>query len=266
MFLTRKTVWRKVRSHGPHTRDGLESIDTVEIEALADDSDTDAMHIDDESGRAKKKSKAEDKNNINDDNSSTMRKLRSALSLSSLSLHDSDGRLNAKNSKETRAIRFSSTVRVCLIPSRLDMEPLITELYWLPEDYITFKREAVTELKLLIKDLSLTAKAAISMLYQPSESDTLEDLQRLKNSFNLLSVSSEDTGSQLDLKFLVGIKTDVEMNKSSCIDNIALSAQGAYDSGVDRGAKHLPSKTPSGSGSSLDSVWQASWIKYPQKA
>ena len=264
MYLTRKTVWRKVRSLGSALGD-MESVDTVELEPLADDHapDADMLQLGDGSDRAKKKSKAE---GIQNDCNSPIRKLRSALSLTNLmnlSLDDSDVTSKSKDKKEMKSIRYSSTVRVCLIPSRLDMDPLINELYWLPEDYVTFKKEAVTELKQLIKDLNLTAKAAISMLYQPSESDrasesdTLEDLENIKNP-SPLSASAEDTGSQSDLKFLIGIKTDVEMN----------SAQnpGADSSAKDRTTKSLPSKTPSGAGSSLDSVWQATWTKYPQKA
>ena len=89
-------------------------------------------------------------------------RLRSALSSSNL-----NGMLGKRYDKDERTLRFSSTVRVLLIPSRIELLSRFDNVYWLHEDYVTFKREAVKEIKEMAQMLSVSARKAMTLLYQP---------------------------------------------------------------------------------------------------
>jgi hypothetical protein len=69
--------------------------------------------------------------------------------------------------KDQPALRFSSTVHVLLIPSRVELLSSFDNVYWLHEDYAFFKREAVKEIREAARVHSITAKAAMTLLYQP---------------------------------------------------------------------------------------------------
>lgn len=66
-----------------------------------------------------------------------------------------------------RNVNFCRTVRVCLVPSRVEYRTVFHKLYWAPHDYTNFKREAVKELREYWKLSNSTVKEAISALYQP---------------------------------------------------------------------------------------------------
>lgn len=197
------------------------------------------------------------------------KKLRSALSLSNLS--DLERSLKPK---DTRTMRFSSTVHVCLIPTRNELRPSMDEMFWKSDDYNVFKTEAVQELKAVLQSLGLTAKQAITTLYQPSERDRMEDEAKVKgmileqsspniSNSRLSSLMHDentstdiDTGDgdnalkkqqqqQVDLKFLIGIKTDVEMNRT-------------YDESDSSSSLKMPKHTPAGH-SNQSQMWAVQW-------
>jgi len=166
---------------------------------------------------------------------------------------------------DSRVLRFSSKVHVCLIPTRKDLKSSHDDLYWKPEDYSTFKTEAVVELKAMLQALGLTAKQAITALYQPSETDRLEEEALLKgvvlpsrsapdkfyeedyeSDWKELKVFSDDEDvAILDQKFITGIKTDVEMNNPN---------------GDAKGDFKLPSRTPAGNSVSNQAAWAVAWV------
>ena len=49
-----------------------------------------------------------------------------------------------------KAVSFCHTVRVCLVPSRNCLQPYCAELFWSPDDYKTFKNEAIHEIKAIL--------------------------------------------------------------------------------------------------------------------
>lgn len=74
-----------------------------------------------------------------------------------------------KERKEAKTMRFSSTVHICLVLSRAEMKPLMSELFWKAEEYVRFKHDAVSELRTHLTANGITAKEAIFELYQPHE-------------------------------------------------------------------------------------------------
>jgi hypothetical protein len=97
-------------------------------------------------------------------------RLKSALSSSNLL-----GMLD-KKVRDERQLRFSATVHVLLIPSRVELMSTFENIYWLHEDYSYFKREAVKEIREAAGVYSISAKAAMTLLYQPDpNSEDSED-------------------------------------------------------------------------------------------
>ena len=88
-------------------------------------------------------------------------KLRSALSMADLRS------AYCEQEKKRRHTRFSSTVHVCLVPTRTEISNIFDDLYFRPEDFSTFKREAVAELREVLTRLGITSKEAIKLMYQP---------------------------------------------------------------------------------------------------
>jgi hypothetical protein len=89
------------------------------------------------------------------------KRLKSALSSSNLL------GLVERRHRDQRLLRFSSTVHVLLIPSRVELMPSFENIYWLHEDYAYFKREAVKEIREAARVYGIPAKAAMTLLYQP---------------------------------------------------------------------------------------------------
>lgn len=88
------------------------------------------------------------------------KQLRSAMSMADLR--------NAYQERKKRTMRFSSTVHVCLVPTREEMRCIFDELYFRAEDFQIFKREAVMELREVLTRLGITSKQAIKLMYQPN--------------------------------------------------------------------------------------------------
>ena len=97
------------------------------------------------------------------------KQLRSAMSMADLR--------SAYQERKKRTMRFSSTVHVCLVPTREEMKSIFDELYFRAEDFQIFKREAVTELREVLTRLGITSKQAIKLMYQPSPDDDAISLE-----------------------------------------------------------------------------------------
>ena len=102
-------------------------------------------------------------------NHRTLTKTKSALSLSSLDPAAPEA--TQRKTAPKNPLRFSSTVRVCLVPTREELKAIIDDLYFKAEDYGKFKTDAVTELREVLVKLGVTSKQAIEILYQPHGND-----------------------------------------------------------------------------------------------
>jgi hypothetical protein len=208
------------------------------------------------------------------------RKLRSALSLYAL-MTDAEKASNPKP-KDNRTMRFSSTVHICLIPSRDELRTHMNELFWKPEDYVVFKHDAVHELRLYLTANGITAKEAIFQLYQPHDHERRLWLKEFEDTLSPKSKSrrseekerdetdresSDSTFAEedrynseeddeprygrpdpMELKFITGVKTDIELNQES----------ESKDGGESKSGHKVPSRTPS-AGSNGGHVWAVSW-------
>lgn len=111
-------------------------------------------------------------------NHRTLTKTKSALSLSSLDPAAPEA--THRKTAPKNPLRFSSTVRVCLVPTREELKAIIDDLYFKAEDYGKFKTDAVTELREVLVRLGVTSKQAIEILYQPHGNDYYKRLVRGK--------------------------------------------------------------------------------------
>lgn len=198
-----------------------------------------------------------------------MKKLRSALNL-----HNAID--EATKPKDTRTMRFSSTVHICLVLSRTELKPLMSDFFWKPDDYVKFKSEAVNELRAHLTANGITAKEAIFELYQPHHLERMqwlaefEEYERQKEETDAesmstrspLNISDEDIcdldevynsddddeprhGSDVaGLKLFSSLKTDIELNAIAASLNKNNSTK-------------MPIKTPSGAANYHQ--WAVSW-------
>lgn len=254
-MLSRKQLWRKTRSSAAARRDDQQLLTTAldqpklkpinDSTALNDSSDTIAKAV-------------------------LPKKLRSALNLVNL-LSESD---KAMRPKDTRTMRFSSTVHICLIPSRTELKVVIDELFWRSEDYGIFKGDAVNELRTYLTAHGTTAKEAIFKLYQPHEeerkqwckenqafmdADSETDREESSNASESASADDDDQivyrseddsepkfGDDVEgLNRFSGLKTDIELN--------AGSKQRAGS------VTKMPTKTPAGANSDNQHIWAVTW-------
>jgi hypothetical protein len=127
-----------------------------------------------------------------DDNT---KKLRSALSMAEL-------RSAYKEEKKSkRTMRFSSTVHVCLVPTRDELRTIFDELYFRAEDFAIFKKDAVMELRELLTRLGISSKEAIRLMYQPNveeEASSTKDLQEYNNGPSLSDDEDDDYDDHKD--------------------------------------------------------------------
>lgn len=166
-------------------------------------------------------------------------------------------------------VRFSSTVFVLLIPNRHEISSYSTNLYWSDENYATFKKEAVDEIRAVLAAKKITAKEAIQFLYQPVHpiyDDDFKSSVNKPNSTETVSVSSAapETTSVIqsstdstqvggdvdgDMFFIMRTKTDLELNKE------------AEDEDSREDKEHArPHRTPSGAASN-STMWAVQWRK-----
>lgn len=252
-MLSRKQLWRKTRSSIVRGRD-VSALPDVSPDFLATESQSKSAAATTQSDFPKK--------------------LRSALNLINL-LSESD---KARRPKDTRTMRFSSTVHICLIPSRTELKPLVPELFWKCDDYGIFKSDAVNELRNYLTANGITAKEAIFRLYQPHEDERKQwskeyaaindkegdtDRDELSQSSASTTADSEDQegaetvynsddddeptyGGDIEgLNRFSGLKTDIELN--------AATKQRAGS------ITKMPTKTPAGASSDNQNVWAVTW-------
>ena len=254
-MLSRKQLWRKTRSSSTVKREDQKSLLTApDLAKLAPINDGSAI------------------NDSYDTNAKALlpKKLRSALNLVNL-LSESD---KAMRPKDTRTMRFSSTVHICLIPSRTELKVVIDELFWRSEDYGIFKGDAVNELRTYLTAHGITAKEAIFKLYQPHEEerkqwckenqafmDAESETDREESSNTSESASADDDDQNVyrseddsepkfgddveGLNRFSGLKTDIELN--------AGSKQRAGS------VTKMPTKTPAGANSDNQHIWAVTW-------
>eukprot|EP00601_Ochromonadales_sp_CCMP2298_P004336 CAMPEP_0173189512 /NCGR_PEP_ID=MMETSP1141-20130122/11833_1 /TAXON_ID=483371 /ORGANISM="non described non described, Strain CCMP2298" /LENGTH=262 /DNA_ID=CAMNT_0014113523 /DNA_START=120 /DNA_END=909 /DNA_ORIENTATION=- len=80
------------------------------------------------------------------------------------------------SSRSSKGVCFDPKVRVCLVPSRTDLQGEMETLFWDSQSYQTFKGEALEELReywALNGHRHAHAKQALEALYQPSAEDLL---------------------------------------------------------------------------------------------
>jgi hypothetical protein len=252
-MLSRKQLWRKTRSSATVRERNVSKVPDVSTDLLATESQSTKVSATSQSDFPKK--------------------LRSALNLINL-LSESD---KARRPKDTRTMRFSSTVHICLIPSRTELKPLVPELFWKCDDYGIFKSDAVNELRNYLTANGITAKEAIFRLYQPHEDERKQwskdyiigekdgDTDRDESSQSSASTTadSEDQegaetvynsddddeptyGDDIEgLNRFSGLKTDIELN--------AATKQRAGS------ITKMPTKTPAGANSDNQHVWAVTW-------
>lgn len=93
---------------------------------------------------------------------------------------------------EIRTMRFSSVVHICLVLSRTELKPLMSDLFWNPEEYVKFKMDAVSELRAHLTANGISAKEAIFELYQPHEHERAQWLAQ----FHECEQRKEDTDAE----------------------------------------------------------------------
>lgn len=252
-MLSRKQLWRKTRSSAIGRERNVNKVPDVSTDFLATETNSKKVAATSQSDFPKK--------------------LRSALNLVNL-LSESD---KARRPKDTRTMRFSSTVHICLIPSRTELKPLVPELFWKCDDYGIFKSDAVNELRNYLTANGITAKEAIFRLYQPHEDERKQwskdyamsekegdtDRDEFSQSSTSTTADSEDQegvetvynsddddeptyGDDIEgLNRFSGLKTDIELN--------AATKQRAGS------ITKMPTKTPAGANSDNQHVWAVTW-------
>ena len=151
-MLTRKQLWRRTRERIPKLRGGGSSSSLHNKHKLGD-----TEHI---------PTKDAPRNRISACSVPPPAPTRLKSALSSSNLFGIDLMTRRRN-RGRRSLRFSSTVHVLLIPSRLELLSSFDNVYWLHEDYAFFKRDAVKEIREAARVYSIPAKAAMTLLYQP---------------------------------------------------------------------------------------------------
>ena len=135
------------------------------------------------------------------------------------------------DAKQDRSIRFSASVKVVLIPDRLDYKcaELSESLWWGERDYEGFKIDAVNELKAMMVEHHLSGRDAVAVLYQGFENaiqyknyiyspeDQVENkfavTRSLDRSFPITIEVSEDEESRLSKgRVLAEVFEDTEHN------------------------------------------------------
>ena len=116
---------------------------------------------------------------------------------------------------ETRNAKFSSTVHICLVLSRAEMKPLMSDLFWKAEEYGRFKNDAINELRAHLTANGITAKEAIFEMYQPHDHERQQWLAEYGNAQKSDSDSdsvSTQTASDTDDEYLHDLDDIIEDN------------------------------------------------------
>lgn len=68
--------------------------------------------------------------------------------------------------KIKKGVRFSNYVKVCVVPTREELLPFSSEIFWKTEDCEAFKLDAFREIKSCTEQYSCSVKEAVIILYQ----------------------------------------------------------------------------------------------------
>jgi hypothetical protein len=186
-------------------------------------------------------------------------------------------------------MRFSATVKICLIPCRQEFMPQLVELFWTSDDYIKFKNDAVSELRSYLTSNGITAKEAIFRLYQPPvevievyerprtdegarevthvkdhkllpliPATAIESLKKMEEEEIHRYNSKEDDdptyGDDIEglKKFSNSGKTDIELNAERKMEvNVGEARRGSLTK--------MPTKTPAGGSADNQHIWAVTW-------
>ena len=215
------------------------------------------------------------------------KKLRSALNLYAMMTQAE--KVQNPRPIDTRSMRFSATVSICLITPRSEWKAQQTiDSFWRPQDYQNFKHEAVHDLRAFLTAHGITAKEAIFQLYQPHDHERDVWMKEFDESEKEKYNNSCKDGDQTDretssndgtdrshgsiddmdrynseeddephygsvgantFKFFTQVKTDIELN-----------AERETNKGI-HGNKgpHMPTKTPN-AGVNQGQMWAKKWI------
>lgn len=95
--------------------------------------------------------------------------------------------VDSEASKECeKSISFSPMVDVTFIPTRKENSTLNDDLYWKPQDYDSFKQDAMNEIQAYNRRTGLPTRQAITALYQPVCEGALELALRTLNDVDSL--------------------------------------------------------------------------------
>lgn len=182
-------------------------------------------------------------------------------------------------------MRFSATVKICLIPCRKELMPQILELFWTSDDYIKFKNAAVSELRSHLTANGITAKEAIFRLYQPSDEerkawireyniDSGRELSKSKEGLMPPASTIAVNISEYDEMYRYNSKEDDEPTYGNDVEglkkfsnsgktDIELNAERKKES---NGRRHssgslpkMPTKTPAGGSGDHQQIWAVTW-------
>jgi hypothetical protein len=93
------------------------------------------------------------------------------------SVSDLDNSCNGDNNNSSKKyVKFSTLVKVCLIPTRAELSHLFPELYWTKNQCNDFKNDALAEIKDFVEKEDCSMKLAVQQLYQPGQEPELENL------------------------------------------------------------------------------------------
>ena len=166
-LLSRKQIWRKVRTPSQKKRDGdinnngekpseLNKIQCKENEEILNDNEYDRRICNDDSScdTSATKELSLATTMLNEESNSCGSLITLATTMlneennSCGSLITSTGSGESISTKSTvNNVRFSSKIRVCLVPCRNELKTHADSLFWTQDEYSNFKQEAIHEIK-----------------------------------------------------------------------------------------------------------------------
>lgn len=119
-------------------------------------------------------------------------------------------------------VRFSETLRVCLIPTRREMSDFNADMHWTSTDCERFRLDCEIELRKYATKYRCTGKEAIIRLYQIREGD-IDALDQILPNIRKKSSQTDSASWLADLNdqkkpefsFVTTAKTDVELRENT---------------------------------------------------
>ena len=69
--------------------------------------------------------------------------------------------------KTQKVVSFCNIVRVCLIPTRAEFNPMFSDIWYSMDEIESFKNDTYLEVKNFIEQNGCTLKEGMAALYQP---------------------------------------------------------------------------------------------------